>query len=112
MGLPMDSNFDDSDVEVTGRVRDRIVPAGVLTFWVRGRDEHRNWGPSSPRTIDVNGEATVGVGDDGPMSFALEQNAPNPVSGAGTAIRYALPRRESGVDGGSVGPSRVRIVRG
>ncbi|MEO5617313.1 MAG: S8 family serine peptidase [Candidatus Eisenbacteria bacterium] len=91
-GQPMDGNFGGSDVEVSGRVRDHIVPAGLLTFWVRGRDEHGNWGPASPRTLDVNGDATVSVIDAGPMSFALDQNAPNPVSGAGTSIRYALPR--------------------
>ena len=91
-GVPMDGIFDDDDVEVTGRVRDHRVAAGVHTFWVRARDEHGNWGPASPRTFVINGDATVSVGDAGPMAFALEQNAPNPVSGAGAVIRYALPR--------------------
>ena len=88
----LNGTFEDGDVEISGLVRARILPAGSITLWVRGRDAAGNWGPAAQRTFQVNGEATVGVEDDVPLQFALEQNAPNPVKGAGTLIRYALPR--------------------
>ncbi len=91
-GMWMDGTFEDGDVEVSGVIRVRILPAGAITLWVRGRDEAGNWGPASPRTFDVNGNPNVSVDGDVPVRFALEQNAPNPVAGAGTLIRYALPR--------------------
>ena len=91
-GLPMDGSFEDGDVEVSGHVRARIMPSGAINVWVRGRDAAGNWGPASLRTFDVNGNAIVGVEGDAAVRFALEQNAPNPMSGTGTMIRYALPR--------------------
>jgi len=91
-GIWMEGPFEDGDVEVSGVIRVRILPAGQVTLWVRGRDEAGNWGPATARTFDVNGNPDVSVDGDLPLRFALEQNAPNPVAGTGTLIRYALPR--------------------
>jgi hypothetical protein len=92
MGVAMSGSFDSSDVEVSVTVPAGIVQRGEVRFWVRGRDAAGNWGPASSRAIVVNGNQLVGVDGNAPVRFALEQNAPNPVSGAGTMIRYALPR--------------------
>lgn len=110
-GMWMDGTFEDGDVEVSGLIRARIMPAGAITLWVRGRDEAGNWGPASPRTFDVHGNATVSADGDIPVRFALEQNAPNPVGRAGTLTRYALPRAghvELGVFG--VRGEKIRTV--
>ncbi len=92
LGTFMDGPFEDGDVEVSARIRDHLVPPGAITFWVRGQDEAGNWGPALSRVVDVNGDPVLGVGEEAAAAFALDQNAPNPVHGAGTVIRYALPR--------------------
>ena len=86
----MTGSFDSTEVEVTVTIPHHALPPGEPRIWVRGRDSAGNWGPASSRAIAVNGDplaADVSL----PVRFALEQNAPNPIAGGRTAIRYALP---------------------
>ena len=93
-GIPMNGPYipTSNEIEVTTGFRIGLLAQGDRRIWVRGRDAAGNWGPATSRVFAVNGDATVGVEEQAPLRFALMQNAPNPVLGAGTMIHYALPR--------------------
>jgi hypothetical protein len=89
-GIAMSGSFNATEVDVSAPAG--ANPRGEIRIWVRARDAAGNWGPASSRAFIVNGDALAGVGGEVPSRFALAQNAPNPVSGRSTTIRYALPR--------------------
>jgi hypothetical protein len=88
-GTPMSGAFGGPTVDVSAAIAAGTIPAGQVTFWVRGRDAAGQWGNASQQAFRVNGDRTSSVAEI-PLRYALRSNVPNPFNPE-TTIRFDLP---------------------
>jgi len=89
-GTAMSGAFGGPTANVSATLATGLFSPGIQKLWVRGRDQHGNWGPASALDVQVNGTGTVGV-DQTPAVAFLSQSAPNPSPGP-TTIAFGLTR--------------------
>jgi len=107
-GWPMGGTFGTPTVNVSLLIDTDPFILGTHKLWVRGRDEHGNWGAASSLELLVNGTGTTDVAGGVPAVAFLGQNAPNPAVGA-TTIAFGLPR--AGVIALDVFDTQGRLVK-
>ena len=89
-GTAMTGAFGAVQVAVSAILPTNSLPDGATNLWIRARDSAGNWGEAQQFPVQVNGGAVDVVTNDTPISFAINQNTPNPFASA-TNIRFAIP---------------------
>ncbi len=90
-GTAMSGSFGTVQVAVSAVINSGSLPSGATSLWIRGRDSAGNWGPAEELEVQVNSIPTgVDLSDLPVVSFAVDQNIPNPFVSS-TRIRFALP---------------------
>ncbi len=128
-GTPMTGPFNAVTVAVSASVVTKPIPAGLHTFWIRGRDAAGNWGPAAALDVVVNpGAFPVAVSDcppdtnvAAPSSTMLSFTVRNTGTAADT-IHWALddlgPGPNVTLDGGNqsgsvfLAPSGSHVIPG
>jgi hypothetical protein len=90
-GTAMTGAFGAVQVAVSANLPTNSLPDGATNLWIRARDAAGNWGEAHQFPVHVNGGSVVDAPTtDLPLTFAINQNTPNPFASA-TNIRFAIP---------------------
>jgi hypothetical protein len=90
-GTAMTGAFGAVQVAVSANLPTNSLPDGATNLWIRARDAAGNWGEAHQFPVQVNGGSVVDAPTtDLPLTFAINQNTPNPFASA-TNIRFAIP---------------------